>query len=125
MYVKRQEDQNPFIKKISRNTKQKSIDNSIYNQNNIYLNASMNFHNPPKNQKKVLKNVKNSGNKNSSNNIFTFKETTKNSFNKNNLNIITNNIKNTQYQKTQNLTTNSNYSLFSFSNIVNEPTLSN
>ena len=35
MYVKRQEDQNPFIKKISRNTKQKSIDNSIYNQNNI------------------------------------------------------------------------------------------
>ena len=125
MYVKRQEDQNPFIKKISRNTKQKSIDNSIYNQNNIYLNASMNFHNPPKNQKKVLKNIKNSGNKNSSNNIFTFKETTKNSFNKNNLNIITNNIKNTQYQKTQNLTTNSNYSLFSFSNLVNEPTLSN
>ena len=119
---KRQEDQNLYNKKTSRNTKQKSIDNTIYNQN-IYQNSSINYNNPS--QKKVLKQSKKTNNKNNINNINSFRDSNKKSFNKNNLNIITNNIKNSQYQKSQNLTNNSNCSLFSFSNIVNEPTSSN
>ena len=50
------------------------------------------------------------GNLNKQNNIFIMKENNKIKLNKNNLNIITNNIKNTQYEKTSNLTSGSNYS---------------
>ena len=121
---KRQEDQNLYNKKTSRNTKQKSIDNNVYNQN-MYRNSSINYNNPPQYQKKVLKQAKKPNNKNSINNINFLHDSNKKSFHKNNLNIITNNIKNNQNQKSQNVTTNSNCSLFSFSNIVNEPTSSN
>jgi hypothetical protein len=126
---KRQDDPNLYDKKTSRNNKQKSIDNSIYNQNSIYHNSSMINNNLQKYQKKALKHTKKSSNnnnyKNITNNIYTLKESNKKSINKNSLSIITNSIKNSQYQKSQNLTTNSNCSLFSFSNIVNEPTSSN
>ena len=120
---KRQEDQNLYNKKTSRNTKQKSIDNAKYNQN-MYQNSSINYNNPSQYQKKVLKQPKKTNYKNNINSINPH-DSNKKSFNKNNLNIITNNIKNSQCQKSQNLTTNSNCSLFSFSNIVNEPTSSN
>ena len=119
---KRQEDQSLYTKKASRNAKMKSIDNSIYNQN-INHNSSISYNNNQQFQKKYLKPYKK--NNNNINNISTVKESNKYNLNKYNLNIITNNIKNTPYQKSQNLTSNSNYSLFSFSNIVNEPTSSN
>ena len=126
---KRKDAPNLYDKKTSRNNKQKSIDNSIYNQNSIYYNSSMINNNPQKYQKKALKDTRKLRNNNNykkiTNNIFTFKEPSKKSINKASLNIITNSIKNSQYQKSQNLTTNSNCSLFSFSNIVNEPTSSN
>jgi len=128
MLGKHQEEQSFCNKKTSRNIKQKSIDNSNINQS-IYNNTSFN---QPHFQKKGNKQNKKmnkenvfKGNLNNQNNIFTMKENNKYNLNKNNLNIITNNIKNTQYQKTSNLTSGSNYSLFSFSNIVNEPTSSN
>lgn len=123
---KRQEDQNLYNKRSSRNIKQKSIDNSMHNQN-IYQNSSTIYNNPPQNPKKILKPEKKTNNKiNNRNNIFPLKESNKNFFNKNNLDTITNsNNKNSQNLKSQNLTTNSNGSLFSYSNIVNEPTSSN
>lgn len=129
MLGKHQEEQSFFNKKTSRNIKQKSIDNSNINQSK-YNNSSVSINQPHfqkkgyKHNKKVINNeIK--GNLNNQNNIFTMKENYKNNLNKNNLKIITNNIKNTQYQKTSNLTSGSNYSLFSFSNIINEPTSSN
>ena len=126
---KRKDAPNLYDKKTSRNNKQKSIDNSIYNQSSIYHNSSLINNNPQKYQKKALKDARKLSNNNNykkiTNNIFTLKEPNKKSINKASLNIITNNIKNSQYQKSQNLTTNSNCSLFSFSNIVNEPTSSN
>jgi len=128
MLGKHQEEQSFCNKKTSRNIKQKSIDNSNINQS-IYNNTSFNQpHFQKKGNKKNKKMNKENvfkGNLNNQNNIFTMKENNKYNLNKNNLNIITNNIKNTQYQKTSNLTSGSNYSLFSFSNIVNEPTSSN
>jgi hypothetical protein len=134
MLGKHQEEQSFCSKKTSRNIKQKSIDNSNINQN-IYNNTSVSFNQPHfqkkgNKQNRKLNNKENmnnifKGNLNSQNNIFIMKENNKNKLNKNNLNIITNNIKNTQYQKTSNLTSGSNYSFISFSNIVNEPTSSN
>ena len=133
MLGKHQEEQSFCSKKTSRNLKQKSIDNSNFNQN-IYNNTSVSFNQPhfqkienKKNRKVKKENMNNviKGNLNNQNNIFILKENNNNKLNKNNLNIITNNIKNTQYQKTSNLTSGSNYSFVSFSNIVNEPTSSN
>ena len=134
MLGKHQEEQSFCSKKTSRNLKQKSIDNSNINQS-IYNNTSVSFNQPHfqkkenKNNRKVnnKENKSNAfkGNLNNQNNIFIMKENNKNKLNKNNLNIITNNIKNTQYQKTSNLTSGSNYSFISFSNMVNEPTSSN
>ena len=129
---KRQEEQSFCSKKTSRNIKQKSIDNSNINQS-IYNNTSVTF-NQSHFQKKGNKQNRKVNNKENMNNAFKgnlnnqnniMKENNKNKLNKNNLNIITNNIKNTQYQKTSNLTSGSNYSFVSFSNIVNEPTSSN
>ena len=123
---KRLEDQNLNNKK-SRNTKQKSIDDSKYNKNSIH-NSSMFNYNFPQNQKKIIKKPKKINNKDNINNTFFVKETKNNNFNQNNLNnlkIITNDVKNTNFQKSQNLTTNSNCSLFSFSNIINEPSTTN
>ena len=54
---KRQEDQNLYNKKTSRNTKQKSIDNAKYNQN-MYQNSSINYNNPSQYQKKSIKTTK-------------------------------------------------------------------
>ena len=129
---KRQEDQSFYNKKSGRNQKQKSTDNSIFNKS-LYNNSVLSFNN--KSQKKINKQPKKLNkenlnnifkeNSNIQNNISSFKESNKNNFNKDNLNINTNNIKNTQYHKTQNLTSGSNYSLFSFSNIVNDQTSSN
>lgn len=119
---KRQEDQNLYNKKTSRNTKQKSIDNYNYNMKH---NSSINYNNPYQYQKKVLRQVKKPNNRNNINNLNSLQDSNKKFFNKNNLNIITNNIKNNQLQKSKNLTNNSNCSLFSFTNIVNEPTSSN
>ena len=134
MLGKHQEEQSFCSKKTSRNLKQKSIDNSNINQS-IYNNTSVSFNQPhfqkkenKKNRKVKKENMNNvfKGNlNNNQNNIFIMKENNKNKLNKNNLNIITNNIKNTQYQKTSNLTSGSNYSFISFSNMVNEPTSSN
>ena len=122
---KRYDDLSIYNKKTSRNTKQKSIDNSSYNQN-LYQNSSVSYINTSSRyQKKSLKQQKKPNNKEQLNNIFTLKEPNRNMINKNNLNINITNIKNTPYQKSQNLTTNSNYSMISFSNIVNEPTSSN
>jgi len=136
MLGKHQEKQSFCSKKTSRNIKQKSIDNSNINQS-IYNNTSVSFNQPPfqkkgnkQNRNRNINNKENmnkvfKGNFNNQNNIFIMKENSKNKLNKNNLNIITSNIKNTQYEKTSNLTSGSNYSFASFSNIVNEPTSSN
>ena len=134
MLGKYQEEQSFCNKKTSRNIKQKSIDNSNINQS-IYNNTSISFNQPHfqkkgNKQNRKVNNKENKsnafkGNLNNQNNILIMKENNKNKLNKNNLNIITNNIKNTQYQKTSNLTSGSNYSFISFSNIVNEPTSSN
>ena len=106
MLGKHQEEQSFCNKKTSRNLKQKSIDNSNINQS-IYNNTSVSFNQPHvqkkenKNNRKVnnKENKSNAfkGNLNNQNNIFIMKENNKNKLNKNNLNIITNNIKNTQY----------------------------
>ena len=127
MLGKRYDDSSLYTKKTSRNTKQKSIDNSSLNQN-LYQNTSLSYINNSSSryQKKAIKPQKIKNNKEQlNNNIFILNESNKSNFNKSNLNININNIKNSQYQKTQNLTTTSNYSVFSFSNIVNEPTSSN
>ena len=127
MLGKRYDDSSLYTKKTSRNTKQKSIDNSSLNQN-LYQNTSLSYINNSSSryQKKPIKPQKIKNNKEQlNNNIFILNESNKSNFNKSNLNININNIKNSQYQKTQNLTTTSNYSVFSFSNIVNEPTSSN
>jgi len=124
----RQEEQNLYNKKANRKTKQKSIDESKYNKNNKNLIHNSSIINNNNYQKNRLKQPKNN-NKENTNNAFILKESNKNSFNKinnlNNLNLITSNLKNTNYQKNQNLTTNSNYSLFSFSNAINEPSTTN
>ena len=120
---RRQEDHNIYNKRPSRNIKHKSIDNSFYNQNK-YQNSSIIYNNPRQNQKKISKPTKMSNNKINFPSNFLW-EPNKNFLNKNKLNIITNNIKNSQNQKSQNLTTNSNGSLFSYSNNVNEFTPSN
>ena len=124
----RQEEQNLYNKKANRKTKQKSIDESKYNKNNKNLIHNSSIINNNNYQKNILKQPK-KNNKENTNNAFILKESNKNSFNKinniNNLNLITSNLKNTNYQKNQNLTTNSNYSLFSFSNAINEPSTTN
>ena len=124
----RQEEQNLYNKKANRKTKQKSIDESKYNKNNKNIINNSSIINNNNYQKNILKQPK-KNNKENTNNAFILKESNKNSFNKinniNNLNLITSNLKNTNYQKNQNLTTNSNYSLFSFSNAINEPSTTN
>jgi hypothetical protein len=107
-----QEDQVLNTKKASRNTKIKSIDNSIYNkkmnQNSILYNN---------NYKKISNKKIPQQYNNYVNNIITEKEP-KNSIKKRYLYIATNNTKNAP--QIQSLTSNSNYSVFSFSNNINE-----
>jgi hypothetical protein len=107
-----QEDQVLNAKKASRNTKIKSIDNSIYNkkmnQNSILYNN---------NYKKISNKKIPQQYNNYVNNIITEKEP-KNNIKKRYLYIATNNTKNAP--QIQSLTSNSNYSVFSFSNNINE-----
>jgi hypothetical protein len=107
-----QEDQVLNTKKASRNTKIKSIDNSIYNkkmnQNSILYNN---------NYKKISNKKIPQQYNNYVNNIITEKEP-KNNIKKRYLYIATNNTKNAP--QIQSLTSNSNYSVFSFSNNINE-----
>ncbi len=127
-----QEDQVLYNSKASRNTKQKSIDNSIYNQkvnqNSISYNNNNNY-NYNYNQSFIQKLTKHNNNNNNIinyNNVITVKEP-KNNLKKKYLYISTNtnNIKNVpQFLKSQNLTSNSNYSVFSFSGVVNDPSVS-
>ena len=107
-----QEDQVFNTKKASRNTKIKSIDNSIYNQKMNQNSISHNNNYYKISNKKIPQQYNNYVN-----NIITEKEP-KNNLKKKYLYIATNNTKNAP--QIQNLTSNSNYSVFSFSNNINE-----